>query len=105
MSTHAGTSIHQRIQSVISSLVTSAQHPDSTSPTPLCQTDECCFIGIERNGRDTVAMQTPCPQLKPVLKEGEIEIYDTITEKLFLYYGLRRFLAFYGVRDAQEVNV
>lgn len=50
-------------------------------------------------------MQIPCPEIRPGQKERETEIYDEITKKLLLYYGIRRFLPFYGVRDVQEVNV
>jgi hypothetical protein len=50
-------------------------------------------------------MQIPCPQIRPSQKEREIEIYDEVTKKLQLYYGIRRFLPFYGVQAVQEVNV
>jgi len=101
--THLGTSFVQRIFS--RGLTTSVLPPDSTTPSPPTQTKECCFMCIDRNGRDTVAMQIPCPQVRPGQKERETEIYDRVTAKLQLYYGLRRFLPFYGVRAVEEVNV
>lgn len=102
---HVGTSIYQHIQKAVRILATSTPALDSTTPPPLSQTEECCFICLDRNGHDTVAMQIPCPQIRPGQKERETEIYDRITERLLLYYGMRRFLPFYGIRDAQEVNV
>lgn len=99
------TSVYQRVQRFVRSLATSAPPPDTRAPSPLSQTMECYFICIDRKGHDTVAMRIPCPQIRPGRKERETEVYERITEKLLLYYGMRRFLPFYGVRDAQEVNV
>jgi hypothetical protein len=104
-SAHLGTSFYQRIGRFVRSLTTSTLPTDPTAPSPLSQTEECCFICIARNGHDTVAMQISCPQIRPGQKERETEIYDEITKKLLVYYGIRRFLPFYGVRDVQEVNV
>jgi len=103
--THLGTSFVQRIRNFSRGLTTSVLPPYSTTPSPPSQTKECCFMCIDRKGRDTVAMQIPCPQIRPGQKERETEIYDLITAKLQLYYGLRRFLPFYGVRAVEEVNV
>jgi hypothetical protein len=77
--THLGTSFVQRIRNFSRGLTTSVLPPDSTTPSPPTQTKECCFMCIDRNGRDTVAMQIPCPQIRPGQKERETEI---MTESL-----------------------
>ena len=104
-SAYAGTSFDQRLRRFVRNRATSALQTDPAAPSPSSQTKECCFICIARNGHDTVAMQIPCPEIRPGQKERETEIYDEITKNLLLYYGIRRFLPFYGVRDVQEVNV
>jgi hypothetical protein len=75
--------------------------PHSASPSKWC-----CFICIDTSGRETVAMKIPCPPRKSQgTKDRETKIYETIKERLTIYYCVSRFLPFYGVQEVQEVNV
>jgi hypothetical protein len=103
--TRVGASIYQHVRKFACSHAITARTTDSAvPPSSLPQTKECCLVCIHRTGRDTVAMRTPCPQSSSGRKDREDKIYRDIKENILLYYGIRRFLPFYGVRDVQEVN-
>jgi hypothetical protein len=75
--------------------------PHSASPSKWY-----CFICIDTSGHETVAMKIPCPPRKSQgTKDRETKIYETIKERLTIYYCVSRFLPFYGVQEVQEVNV
>jgi hypothetical protein len=79
----------------------------NTTPSAAVPSKWCCFICVDISGRETVAMKIPCPSRKPRLgsKDRETKIYETIKQSLTIYYGMSRFLPFYGVKGVQEVNV
>jgi hypothetical protein len=80
---------------------------DPIPPHPALRPKWCCFICIDIAGREPVAMKIPCPPRKPGtgLNARETQIYENIKQRLTTYYGMSRFLPFYGVKDVQEVNV
>jgi hypothetical protein len=79
---------------------------DPIAPPPALRSKWCCFICIDISGRQTVAMKIPCPPKKSKgTKDRETKIYETIKERLTIYYGMSRFLPFYGVKEVQEVKV
>ena len=98
-----------------------ASDPNVSRPTS--PVDRCCFICIAMSGREIVAMKIPCPRRKlaiskhrgtvpmeipcppPASKHRETKTYKMIKERLKVYYGMSRFLPFYGIQDVQEVNV
>jgi hypothetical protein len=80
---------------------------DLVASNPALRSMWCCFICIDISGRQPVAMKIPCPPSKQGTrsKDRETRIYETIKERLTIYYGMSRFLPFYGVQEVQEVNV
>jgi hypothetical protein len=91
------------IQAMRRSLNVPASNP--TKSHPALRSNWCCFICIAMSGREIVAMEIPCPPSKSGLADRETKIYQNIKERLTIYYGMSRYLPFYGVQEVQEVNV
>jgi hypothetical protein len=77
----------------------------ATASRPDLRSTWCCFICIAMSGRENVAMKIPCPPSKSGTADRETKIYEIINERLTIYYGMSRFLPFYGVQRVEEVNV